>query len=86
MTFFTRAPWKHFNVIYHLHISHNSPYLAHKILHNLIVFHFPWVLQLSQEKLKTMLMPNFWGQISCIMGDVQVAYGNDDEIYMGELL
>ena len=78
MTFFT--PWKHFNVICHLHISHNSPYLARKILHNLIVFHFPWVLQLSQEKLKTMLMPNFWGQISCIMGDVQVAYGNDDEI------
>ena len=33
-----------------------------------------------------MLMPNFWGQISCIMGDVQVVYGNDDEIYMGELL
>ena len=86
MTFFTRAPWKHFNVICHLHISHNSSYLARKILHNLTVFHFPWVLQLSQEKLKTMLMPNFWGQISCIMGDVQVVYGNDDEIYMGELL
>ena len=33
-----------------------------------------------------MLMPNFGGQISCTMGDVQVAYGNDDEIYMAELL
>ena len=31
-----------------------------KILHNLC-FHFSWVLQPSQEKLKTMLMQNFWG-------------------------
>ena len=31
------------------------------------------VLQLSQEKLKTMLMQNFWEEIKCIMGDVQVA-------------
>ena len=38
------------------------------------VFHFSWVLQPSQEKLKTMLMQNFGGQIRCIMGDVQVAY------------
>ena len=38
------------------------------------VFHFSWVLQLSQEKLKTMLMQNFGGQIRCIMGEVQVAY------------
>ena len=36
------------------------------ILHNLR-FSF-WVLQLSQEKLKTMLMQNFGGQIRCIMG------------------
>ena len=32
----------------------------------------------SQEKLRTMLMQNFggraWGQIRCIMGDVQVSY------------
>ena len=27
------------------------------------VFHFPWVLQLPQEKLKTMLVQNFGGQI-----------------------
>ena len=32
------------------------------------------VLQPSQEKLKTMLMQNFGGQIRCIMVDVQVAY------------
>ena len=38
------------------------------------VFHFSWVLQPSQEKLKTMLMQNFGGQIRCIMGEVQVAY------------
>lgn len=38
------------------------------------VFHFAWVLQWSQEKLKTMLMRNFGGQIGCIVGDVQVAY------------
>ena len=37
-------------------------------------FHFCWVSQPSQEKLKTMLMQNFGRQIRCIMGDVQVAY------------
>ena len=36
------------------------------------VFHFSLVLQPSQEKLKTMLMQNFGGQIRCIMGNVQV--------------
>ena len=35
------------------------------------VFHLSWVLQLSQEKLKTMIMQNFEGQIRCIMGDVE---------------
>ena len=38
------------------------------------VFHFSWVLQASQEKLKTMLMRNLGEQIRCIMGDVEVAY------------
>ena len=33
------------------------------------VFHFSWVLQLSQEKLKT-----FGGQIRCIMGNVEVTH------------
>ena len=31
------------------------------------VFHFSWVLQPSQGKLKTMLMLNFGGQIRCLM-------------------
>ena len=34
-------------------------------------FHVYWILQPPQEKLKTMLMQNFGGQIRCIMGDVQ---------------
>ena len=36
------------------------------------VLYFSWVLQPSQEKLKTMLIKNFGRQTSCIMGDVQV--------------
>ena len=36
------------------------------------VFHFFWVLKPSQEKLKTMLMQNFGGQIRYILGDVHV--------------
>ena len=40
------------------------------------VFHFPWVLQSSQEKLKTMIMQNFGGQTRCIMGDVEMANCN----------
>ena len=31
--------------------------------------------RLLRRLLKTMLMQNFWWQIRCIMGDVQVAYG-----------
>ena len=38
------------------------------------VFHFSWVLQPSQETLKTMLTRNFEGQIRCILGNVEVAY------------
>jgi len=37
------------------------------------VSHFSWVLESSQEKLKTMLMQNFEGQTGCIMGDVDMA-------------
>ena len=48
------------NWIRHSHISLNAPYLPPKILPT-FVFHFSWVLQLSQEKLKTMLVQNFWG-------------------------
>ena len=38
----------------------------------LLFFHFSWVLQPAQEKLKTMLIQNFGGQIRCTMGEVQV--------------
>ena len=40
----------------------------------IFVYHFSCVLQPSQEKLKTMLMQNFGGQIRCIMGAVQVRF------------
>ena len=62
--------------IRHLHISHDAPYLPPKICIT-FVFHFSWVLQPSEEKLKTMLMQNLGGggQIRCIMGDVQVTKG-----------
>ena len=62
-----RAP-----AIRHFHIPHNTPCLPPKICIT-FVFHFPWVLQSSQEKLKTMLMQNFGGQTRCIMGDVEMA-------------
>ena len=48
--------------ICHLHISHNAFYLPPKFCIT-FVFHFSWVLQPSQEKLKTMLIQNFGGQI-----------------------
>ena len=40
----------------------------------IFVFHFFWVLQPSQEKLKAMVVQNFGGQISCILEDMQVGY------------
>ena len=48
--------------IRHLHISHNAPYLPPKKFCITFAFHFSWVLQLSQEKLKTMLMAIFGGK------------------------
>ena len=56
------------NCIRHLHTTNNTPYLPHPprpILHNRC-FHFSWVLQSSQEKLKTVVMQNFGGQIRCM--------------------
>ena len=58
--------------IRHFHIPHNTPSLPPKISIT-FVFHFPWVLQSSQEKLKTMLMQIFAGQTRCIIGDVEMA-------------
>ena len=43
----------------HLHIYYNAPYLLSPKSNITSDFHFSWVLQPSQEKLKTMLMQNF---------------------------
>ena len=64
--------------IRHFHISHNAPYFAPPPpppakFCVISLFHFPWVLQPSQEKLKTILMENLGGQTRCIMGNVEVA-------------
>ena len=54
-------------MIRNFHISHNAPYLPpppppqKKKFFITFVFHFFWVLQPSQEKLKTMLMQNLGG-------------------------
>ena len=63
-----------------MHLISLFPSIMHLIsppkkLPNRVCFflHFSWVSQPSQEKLKTMLMQNFGGQIRCIMGDVHVA-------------
>ena len=73
------ARWRHnwkfppsWIFIRHLHISHNAPYLFPKF-GTTFLFHFSWVLQPSQEKLKTMLMQNFGGQVRCIVGNMRVA-------------
>ena len=50
----------------------NAPYWPTKILHNLC-FSFLLGITAVQEKLKTMLVQNFGGQIRCIMGNVEVA-------------
>ena len=42
------------------------------------VSHFSWVWQLSQEKLKPMVMQNFGGQIRFIMGNVAVVYWSEN--------
>ena len=62
-----------FPPIRHLHISHNAPYLPPKVCIS-IVFNFSWDGCNTQEKWKTKVMQNLGGQISCTMGDVQVAY------------
>ena len=43
-------------------ICRPTPYLPPQILHLTIVFHFSWVLQLSQEKMITILAQYFWGK------------------------
>ena len=67
-------------VIRHLQICHNAPIppppLPAQILHNQVASHFSWVLQPSQEKLKTMLMQNLGEQIRSIMGKMEVAFSD----------
>ena len=68
--------------ICHLHISHNAPYLrppppTPRSLPQFcisIVFNFSWDGCNTQEKWKKEIMKNLGDQITCIMGDVQVAY------------
>ena len=70
--------------LYQLNSKNNCPVFLYCIHHSTspppqkiyitFVFHFSWVLQPSQEKLKTMLMQTFGGQIRCIMGNVEVVY------------
>ena len=76
------------SAIRYFHISHNaSPPHTHTPKFCITyVFHFSWLLQPSQEKLKIMLMQFFFwgggggggggwgGGIRCIMGNVEVAY------------
>ena len=72
---------KLFFIIRHFHISQNAPHPPPPPKFCItFLFHFPWVLQPSHEKLKTMLMQNFGGQIRYIMGDVQVAYRHTQEV------
>ena len=71
-SFMSSNKWSHLPKIQHLYISHNAPYLPTKILHNLC-FSFLLGITAVQEKLKTMLVQNFGGQIRCIMGNVEVA-------------
>ena len=48
-------PWE---IIHHLHISHNTPRLPPKVSLCNLCFPFSWVWQLSHKKLNAMLMQN----------------------------
>ena len=50
------------------------------------VSHFSWVLQPSQEKLKTMLMQDFGGRTRCILGHVHDKYFTPFEIFAIKML
>ena len=58
-------------VLRHLHVSHNAPYLPPKSWHNLC---FSFLLNITAAPreiiLKTMLVQNFVGQITCIIWEV----------------
>ena len=63
---------RRFPPIYHLFPIMHLIYLPKFCI--TFVFHFSWVLQSFQQKLKPMLLQNFGGQMRCIIGDVQKAY------------
>ena len=46
--------------IHHFHTAHHTPCKLPKYCRS-IVFNFSWVLQSSQQKLRTILEQNFWG-------------------------
>ena len=62
----------------HLHISHNAAYLPPKILHKhfFLISLGTAVIPRSNRllEMKNKGYTQFWGQIRCFMGDVQVAY------------
>jgi len=64
--------------IRHLHTFHNTPCLSTKILLNL-VFHFSWVLQPSQEKLKNCSCTNKVHFGKCASGECNCWIRNQGE-------
>ena len=59
--------------VHNLHISHNAHDLSPKILYK-HCFNFSWNSCNAQGKWNTKVMQNFGGQMTYIMGDVQVAH------------
>ena len=58
-------------VLRHLHVSHNAPYLPPKSWHNLC-FSFLLNITAAPREIENNAYAKFWGgQIRCIMGDVQ---------------
>ena len=60
------------NLIHNFQISHNTPCLPPKILHNLC-FSFRLGVTAVLREFENNTMQNFEGQIRCILGDMQVA-------------
>ena len=69
------------HIIRHLHISHNAPYLPPPPPPpKKNVFLFLLVITAVPREIENNAYAKFWGQIRCIMGDVQVAYYNKVEL------
>ena len=62
-------------MICHFHISHNAPYLppSPQILHNLCFSFFLGITAVPRE-IENNAYAKFWGQIKCIIENVEVAY------------